>query len=400
MASVHVLSADGKNLATIESRGWVSEPYAGGTSYRPDANAVHLINLETWRKKTAPLPGKGWAGPLAFSPQAASLLLVQHEPESSTLMLYDVDTGKLVAERVLDFRPALVAYTQNGTTLVVYGQPLGSPPGIGKPESPRLLLADAITFDVRWEQPLEDLASGYWCLEACNEPHGAQLFAEWRPAVVLSHDGRKLYIMHADQERLTTIDLDAQTIHSVEVQAARSWFEQLLALTAGVAQAKGGVTGAIKEAVLSPDGKQLYVVSQTMSSSRDTDGNSEEIQTRLDLQVIAVESGRTVMSRNLEISGTWVSADRVQLTPDGVYLVVNGWRDGERWTEVFNAKRLERVAHLAGWQVVLTRRLDSQPIILAQRWHSEKQTELAVLDPRSFDIVDSWVESNASWVTP
>jgi hypothetical protein len=401
-------SADGKRLAAVGSNDRRSEGYAGGVRYWPSADRLYLIDLPTWRAMTLPLPGKGWVGPLAFSPKAAYLALVYHDAlvyhgrKFSNLMLFDTGSGKLVAERTLEFRPTLLAYTQDGTTLVVYGQPLGSPPGMGKPDSPHLLLAEATTLDVIWDQPLEDIVSGEWCLEKCNEPHGAQVFAEWRPAVVPAHDGHKLYIVHADAERLTTVDLDARTIQTVEVQAARSWFERLLALTAGVAKAKGVYTGTTKEAVLSPDGGHLYVISRTSNARHDADGNEEEIETQLGLQVIDVERGREVASRDLEMTGTWLSADRIGFTPDNAYLLASGWRDGKRWTEVLDAKSLARVARLEGWEVVPTRRLGGQPILLARRWPGEKQTEFefAVLDPQSFDVVDSWLESNASWMAP
>ena len=40
-----MVSADGTKLAATEFRGQVSEPYAGGTSDRPSAEVLHLVNL-------------------------------------------------------------------------------------------------------------------------------------------------------------------------------------------------------------------------------------------------------------------------------------------------------------------------------------------------------------------
>ena len=392
----HFLSPDGKKLAAVESHGTASERVAGGTAYFSSADILHLVDVTTWRGVTATLPTKGWLGPLVFSPDATRLALVQHAQDSSTLMVYEADTGKLVAQRDLTFRPSLMAYIQDETALVVYGQPVGSPPGMAKPDSPRVVLVDARTLEVTWDQPLTDIISGSWCLEYCDAQHGKQLFTRWRPGVVPSHDGRKLYIVHADDDKLTRVDLDARTAISVEIRVARSWFERFLGLTAGVAEAKGGESGAIKHAVLSPDGKQLYVVSQTTTSTRDTDGFWERSGTHLGLQVIDVESGYKTAGRDIE--GVFFAG--IRFTPDGAHLLVNGWADGERWTEVADAKSLESVARQDGWEVLVSRRMDGQPIILASRG-ARHRTELAVLDLLSLDVVDSWTaEAYASWVTP
>ncbi len=396
------LSADGKKLAAIESHGQATESYAGGTSSRPSADVLYVVDVTAWRAVTATLPGKGWVSPITFSPDTTRLALAYHNRTSSTLLLFDADTGQILAQQALAFRPSLMAFTPDGASLVAYGQPLGSPPGMGKPDSPRVLLAEATTLAVMWDQPLEDILSGDWCLEKCSEPHGAQVFAEWRPAVVLSHDGRKLYIVHADEERLTTVDLDARTIQGrgrrPSPNVARSWFERLLALTAGVAEAKGVNTGTTKEAVLSPDGKHLYVVETTRNITHSAESNSEGIETQVGLQVIDVESGHKAASRNIEVTGTWISADKIRFTPDGAYLVVSGWRDGEQWTEVLDAKSLERVARLDGWGISITRGMNGRPIILASQYDRDR-TEFAVLDPRSFDITHSWSANRyASWV--
>ncbi len=390
-ASPHALSADGKKLAAIESRGRTSEPYAGGTSYRPSADVLHLISVSAWRAVTATLPGKGWIWPVTFSPDTTRLALASHERTSSTLMLFDADTGQLVAQYALTFRPSLMKYTQDGTALVIYGQSLGTVPGISKPEPPRVLLIDVATLQVKWDQPLVSIISGDWCLENCDVSHEQQLFAYWRPAAVPSHDGHKLYIVHADEEMLTTVDFDARTVHSVEIRAARSWFEELLALTAGVAHAKGGSNGAFKEAALSPDGTRLYVIGRATNSTRDAQGYWQISETSLGLQVVDVESGR-------KIAGLDREAKAIRTTLDGVYLLLDDWDGRVWWTEVLDAISLQRVAHLEGWDVVPTRRIDGQPILLASNPY--RQSQLAVLDPRSFDIVHTWsMNGHAEWVT-
>jgi hypothetical protein len=350
-----------------------------------------MVDLPAWRAVTATLPAKGWVSPVTFSPDAGRVALGYQDEVSSTLMLFDTNTGHLVAQQALAFRPSLLKYMQDGTALVIYGQPLGAAPGMSKPDAPRLLLVDAATLDVQWEQPLADILSGDWCLENCDMPHGEQVFAYWRPAVVPSHDGLKLYIVHADEEMLTTVDFDARTLSTTEIQVARSWFEELLALTAGVAEAKGLENGASKEAVLSPDGTRLYTVGRTVNSTRDANGEWQIAEDYLGLQAIDVNRGHILTSLDSE-------AKTIKTTLDGAYLFLADWDGRVWWTEVIDAKSLQRVTRLERWEVVPSRRMDGQPILMASNPY--RSSQLAVFDSHSFDVLYTWsVEGYAEWMT-
>ena len=67
------------------------------------------------------------------------------------------------------------------------------------------------------------MVSGTWCIENCKESYEYKVFVRWGPAVVLAKDRRLLYIVHADDERITTVDLDTRTVRDTEVRLARSW---------------------------------------------------------------------------------------------------------------------------------------------------------------------------------
>ena len=149
--------------------------------------------------------------------------------------------------------------------------------------------------------------------------------------------------------------------------------------------------GAFKTAALSSDGTRLYVLGRAMEATYSNEGYWQTSETSLGLQVIEVESGHTIASQDTEATG-------IRLTSDGAYLLLDGWGEQEQWMEVLDADSLESVARLGGWEVVLTRRLDGQPVILAQQL-GEALTQLAVLDAQSFEFVHSWpVKSYASWV--
>ena len=207
------------------------------------ADVLHLVDMQARREVTTTIAAQGWLDPSTFSPDSMRLAVSYQEGRSSTLMLLDASTSTLVAQRALAVRPSLIAYTADGKSIIICGQPLGSDPGMTQPDAPHVLLLDAATLDMQWDQPLTGIISGSWCLENCGASHEQQLFASWGPAVVASRVGRKLYVVQADAERLTTVDFDARTVRTVEIHPTQSWLGKLLELTAGIAEAKGGSQG-------------------------------------------------------------------------------------------------------------------------------------------------------------
>lgn len=92
--------------------------------------------------------------------------------------------------------------------------------------------------------------------QAIYEPGAAWFF---QPGVAFAPAADVLYVVHGDADQLTSVDFTTRKVRTVDVRPRLSWLEQLLALTAGVAHAKG-MDGITKQAVISPDGKFLYVV--------------------------------------------------------------------------------------------------------------------------------------------
>lgn len=388
-------SEDGGMLAVVRGIGNACDPYAGGTRCRPSSDVLHLINLHAWREVSMRLPGKGRAEPLAFSPDGKRLALAYHKGGASTLMLVDATTGELVGEQALDVPPALLGFVSDGSQLVVYG----TPPSWLEPGHPRVLLLDAASLDVVWGATLEEVLSGYWCQDCSGE----RLISSWTPGVILSPDRRRLYVVHADEERLTTVDLEARALHSVEVRAERdrgirrsllSWLDRLVGLIADVAHAKGERgESASKAPVLSPDGSRLYVLGREWAS--DLQDTSVMRYMSL-LQLVDPGSGRE-RARHL----TAATPTGVEVTPDGGYVLLRGRGVRWPWTEVLDAETLERVAQVEKWEVVVGRRADGRPILLANQQPRLPRTQLAVLDPDSLEVAHSWsVDTLAAWVAP
>ena len=386
----HALSAAGTRFVGVESHGRRCEGYAGGTSCWPTADVLHLVEVTSWREVTATLPAGGWTSPLVFSPGGSRLAVAHNADEGSTLMLFQTETGALLGQQTLPFPPSFIGFAEE-QGIIVYGVPPGEKPGISKPGAPRVSLLDATTLAVRWEQRLPGIVSGFYCLEGCDQPHGELLSAYWSPAVVLARDRRRLYVIHADEEKLTTVDLEAQQVQTMAIRRPQSLVERLLALTAGVAEAKGGMSGTVKSAVLSADGRHLYVVGRTMDSTRDADGNWQFAEVWLDLQVVDVATGRLLQSKEAQ-------ADRIRLTPDGEHLLLDGWDGQSQEGALLEAATLEPAGHVSSFTVTI-QPVAGETVFLAMQ--DGESTQLAVLDPATLAVVHSWsVDSFATWLSP
>lgn len=396
-----VRSADGLQMAVIQERGQSCEPSGGGTACYPGASALEIVDVQTGSLVSNTLESGGWAWPLTFSPDSTRLALALNKDTSSNILLVNARTAQLIAQGALDFRPSLLNFSHDGKMLIVYGQPESDKPGITQPPPPHVALLNAATLEMQWEQVLPEIISGYWCIETCQGQEGQQLSAYWNPAVVPSRDGQQLYIVHADAEKLTTVDFTARKVHTTAIRVARSWLDNFLALTADVAEAKGGARGASKYAVLSSDDTKLYVIAPTMTAERSADNSFWDTTYRVgDLEVIDVQSDRKLAALAMaNREGVSEYLQEINLTPDGAYVfVVRSDPNNHWWTEVFDAQSLQPVARLEKWRIFVARRVNGQFILLAHQPPNSNQ--LAVIDPNTFTVVRSFsLETNAGWVT-
>ena len=385
------LSADGQRAAIFELDGSICRGYAGGSACYWRSDAVHVIDVRSWTARLVPLPAGGWVGPLAFSPDGATLAVGVQTGDGDQLLLIDVTRGEVAAQTGLAFEPAEVGFGDGGRTLVVYGQPPGEEPGVTRPGAPQVALLDATSLTVKWEATLDEVTSGFWCSAKCDEEHGVQETAMWTPGVALSPDGDTLYILHADDDRLTVVDLARQSVRNLSLSAPKSWLERLLAATAGVAHAKGPMNGTTRSVALSPDGTRLYATGYSVRSDVDLSGNWTLNEDQLPLQVINPSTGMVLAQRE-------VDAQTVRLTPDGGRLLLGGWTERGPVTRVLDAKTLAPIADVTGPDVVFTLDSAGQARIVGQPFYDQPAV-MSVLDPTSLKSAAEWrVDGPASWL--
>ena len=397
------LSPDGSRLAATTGVGSFCEAYAGYPSCQPSADSIRLIDLQTWREAGAdllahidasPSPFKGWASPLVFSQDSKRFAVALNDRAGTSVLIYDSGTGQFIGKQALAIRPRLMEFTSDGSQLMIYGSPLAEIPGISQPEPPSALLLDASTLETQWKTLLPGILDGTWCLESCETSSESARFVYWSPAVVFDSERGRLYIVHADEDRLTTVNFLGRNVRNLAIGPAPNWIERLLALTATVAEAKYWPQGGIKSAVLSQDGSIIYVVGRTMTLSKDSNGEWRGSETPLGLTVIEAVNGHELATRESD-------AGRIRSSTDHRYIILDWGFLGT--VEVLEAETLEQVGAIEDWEVRLGQRLDGRAVILLAGWTGESQTaptRFAMLELEPFDVITPWsVSGEAFWAT-
>jgi hypothetical protein len=350
-----------------------------------------VLDPQSWQVVSSPLPSDGWAGALSFSPSADRLAIGYNHPGKSSVLVLETSNGEILTTLRPGFRPEGVAFFQDGRQLLVYGTQTVEQPGVTAPGPLRLEAYSIPSGEKLWGQELSDVTSGSWCLEGCEDEHGRQLYAILKPAYVLSPDGTTFFILHADQEKFTRVSLADGTREDIEIHEAASWFDRLLAATAGVAQAKGAVRGGDKLATISPDGTRLYAQSTEMDAELNSDGYWESLDSVTELQIIDANSGQILASADASGYG-------YVLSTDGKYLFSTVWTDAGLETEVLSAEDLSRVTGLLGWELMYSQDLNGNKVLLG-RHETSATTSLALVDADNFEIVGSWKSTGmANWV--
>ena len=378
----YTFSPDGKRLALVVSQ-------------REDGRdgELQLIDLQNWQVIPTSIKFDYWVSAMDFSPDWHALVVASAGPPSGKhglpdgyrLVVIDLANQSIQAETLLVFSPRLVQFTAGGASLVVYGGTVREVDLTN--EDPHLVLLDSTSLAKDWETRLAGLADGQIWQDASDNPDSG-IF--WSPAIVFSPEKQAVFIVHADANQLTTVDLALRTTSTVQIRPATSWIERLLALTAGVAHAKG-LNGAIKSAVLSADGNRLYVVGESGVTSQDSNGEWQFSREVLGLQVIDAASG-------MEIARLETESTDIALSNDGRLLFLRGWSD-IAWTDVVDAGSLDLAAHLSGRYLISGRLLNGEAILLSNAQNGSSLTSLASLDPASLEEIKVWgVRDFAGWI--
>jgi len=264
---------------------------------------------------------------------------------------------------------------------------------VGAPKAALFAVSD---LSVLWSVELNGIRDGVFPKKAdtANTQDIYQPGAAWRyePGIAFDPSTDVLYLVHGDEDKLTTIDFTKRKVSTVKVHVKTSWLDQFIALTAGVAHAKG-MDGTTKQAVISQDGNYLYVVGTTEAYSKNSSGNWDVTQTFVGLQVIATEDGSLVDQKDTEASS-------VALSSDGKYLFLTGWDNdntGTSWTEVYDIASNKIVKHIDSVYLTPTRRVDGTPILVSNEYIGNV-CDMVSVDPTTWAVASDWKGYCVGWL--
>jgi hypothetical protein len=396
VAPVHPLS--GQPLAGYapidlgRNYSWALSP-AGGrlavviypSNDHPVGGVLHLVDLSQWRSQATAITLDDFPAAMAWNSDGTRLAIGVSRRLEHRLLIVDALAGTLAAEAEVGFYVSRAAFTPDGQWLLAYGRRYATQAGTNAvPTAARL---SAATLAVDWQTELAGVKDGQYVPPGAANVHDESVW--WQPGLALVPERQVLYVVQADSDRLTTVDFAAHTAGTVRVGPAQSWLDRLLALTAGVAEAKM-MNGTLKNAVYVPagDGGVLYVVGEQVDTT-----NAEFTRTLLDLQVIDAATG-------VELARHPAAASRAFLAPGGQHLVLSDWWGETPQSEVRALDALAKPLPFAGVELRPGATLGGQTLLVAQRGYPT-QSHITVFDPATFaPLADWWTESMAWLLIP
>ena len=315
--NTYTLSPDGRTLALIT---WPSGSYnSGGTLY--------LLDVLTWEIYNTEVTFDDYIYPLRFGADDRTLYWTQaarrdaaHDlPRDYELYRYDLHGGQLTAVTLLSpsFAPWEMQLLASGTQMAIYGIPTDTNNLVE--DTPHVLLVDLAAGSVAGDISLEGVTAGQFRIQTAAEDENPYRMV--RPGLAWDLERDLLYVAHADEEKVTVVDLvSAEVSRQTDIRAQQSILERLLSWGVEVAEAKI-VPGTDKQAVLDPGGNKLYTVGlhREMMPAEDGDGwVYQEIP--LGLQVIAAEKLTEVQRLDLPVTD-------LALSPDGKWLLLRSAYD-------------------------------------------------------------------------
>jgi hypothetical protein len=324
-------SPDGRALAVI---GWPSDASTGGQ--------LQLIDLEPWTVRSTDAAVGGSVVALVFAPDGDNLYWplspATASPGVTQLMLATSANGAEIGRVSLpeslipwDLRP-----TRNGRIAVFA---VGADASWLNNEPPRVLLVDPGTRGLVADLALEGVIAGQRGSQATG-------FESSRPGLAWDIARGRLYVIDANDDRLTVVDLDrGQVVAATELAAAQSSLDALGAWLVPTAYAKL-VPGTDRSAVLDPDGRRLYVATLRRTQSDDF---REFDEVALGGFVVDTDTLRIVGRIDQPVSGLALSPDGTRLLATGTDVLSRADEAGDVTPHglfVLDPVSLEELAHI------------------------------------------------------
>jgi DNA-binding beta-propeller fold protein YncE len=344
--------------------------------------SLFLLDLSTWQEQAFELPLVANVSAMAFDPRGRQLAVVYGDRESQ-ILVFDLEQQAVTAQGSLDFHASRLKFTLGNGGLMLYGTLNETPYAESAMSSgpPRVALLEAGDLSLGWSAELEGVRDGVYSrdggtLDLSQPDSGMYLY----PGLAFAPDRDALYVIHPDQDELTIVDFAAQKVDTLEVRTPLTLLERLLTMTAGVARAKIA-QGTTQRAVISPDGQFLYVVGRQNTVQQDDQGNWQINANPLGLQAIRTFDGARLAHVDTQ-------ADDLTISPDGRFLYLSSWAEGNPWTDVFDTSNQDVIARLDGTLRPVFR-MNGELLLASSDWNGTSY-HTTVVDPNSLAVLADW----------
>lgn len=334
-----------------------------------------------------------WVHQIAFDPRGERIALALIDQGTARIAVVDLTkpvTGMLQVAS-LPVNPRKIAFTGDGARIMLIGavaaQDPNNPPSMI--QQVQALLFDARTLGLDWQQDLPGVKDGYFGPTDHSNP---EEIVYYEAGIAVDAAGQRIYIAHADEERLTTVDFKERTSTTTIVPEKQALLEHVVEfiLSIGVRPVHAKAANMfVRGALLSDDGQMLYIVGQQMLLSKESD-DGELISENYGLGVWDIQSGMKVLHVDTQ-------ADMIRQAPEGKILL-KGYdraaREYHPFTEVFDPSSGKITARLEDANAYLTLSLDGRPVLVSSYFDENGKAFLSVLDVENPNSVLSWTQNS------
>lgn len=301
----YAVSPDRKVLAVIT---WPGDTGAAGK--------LHMIDLDTWKDRGTDVRIDNHVNVLTFSADAKSLYWTMPTgrdpahgmPRDYQLYSYDLENQQLSVNA--PFPSSFMTWFQHLSSgnLAIFGVPTDS--NNLTEDVPQLFIIDTTRNRTLSDIRLDGVKAGQFHEQVMEATASAQedsgQYVMYSPGFAWDLDRKVLYIAHADDDKITAVDLQKGSIvKQAQIQTHQPLMQWIADSLAPAAEAKGGPWLGVR-AILSSDGKRLYVFREKTEMG---------ISKSVDLRVIATDGMRVISHLNEMLTD-------FALTPDGKSLLV------------------------------------------------------------------------------
>jgi len=379
--SAYALAPDGKTLAAVAYQSQ-DNPH--------DAN-LYLINLNDWSLRKIDLGINEWITSLVYA-QDSRYLVVNVSQTNGQVLILDTQQARIIKQAEIGVSIRKLQFSQDGTSLLVYGVPADPQTEVSS-DSPVAGLVDVNNLNWLWRASLPGLRDGVYPKPGkANDlytPGNADRFA---PGLVFAPTKNTLYIVNAEKDELISVDFDLRTATTHPIRPELTWLEHLLNLGASAAQAKG-MPGNEKNAVISADGRYLYVMSMKNEITSGGSNGPEFNQVPQGIQIIRAADAVETQRIDTNVS-------EFVLSGNGKFIYLYDWSTGLPVTEIFDITQKKIIASVKDAYLTPTRLINGKPVLVSSYMvGNNEDTRLAVFENDSARLIQSWTSSaSANWL--